>query len=319
MRTIVVGTRQSKLAMTQTGQVVRQLETLLRSKGMEFRFELKPIQTRGDRILDVTLSKVGGKGLFVKEIEQALIEGQIDMAVHSMKDMPTELPEGLVIGAIPKREDPRDCLIAREGTRLDKLPAGARIGTSSLRRAAQLLSLRPDIRIEPIRGNIDTRLRKMDETKLDGIVLASAGLQRMGWQGLVTEFLDTHRMVPAVGQGALAVECRADDRLLLDLLGQLHHGKTGLAVSAERAFLAELQGGCQVPIGAYAEVSEPQDASEPAITLTGMVASPDGRRLLRQTVSGPDPVLLGRRLARTLLEQGADRLLAEAKEAGNEA
>ena len=224
--------------------------------GIDCQFEIKKIVTKGDRILDVTLSKVGGKGLFVKEIEQALTDGEIDIAVHSMKDMPFELPEGLVVGAIPKREDARDALITRGNRSLDELPQGALVGTSSLRRASQLQHHRPDLRIESIRGNIDSRLRKLEEENFDAIMLAAAGLHRIGWQDRISEYLPPELCLPAVGQGALCIECRGGDAFVLDLLGKFQHEPTALAVRAERAFLGRLNGGCQVPLGAYASVNE---------------------------------------------------------------
>ncbi|TJY41457.1 hydroxymethylbilane synthase [Cohnella pontilimi] len=308
-RRIVVGTRQSALALTQTGQTVDSLQAICEAAGLPYTFELKPIVTRGDRILDVTLSKVGGKGLFVKEIEQALLDGDIDMAVHSMKDMPFELPDGLVLGAVPKREDPRDCLISRTAGSVDELPHGARVGTSSLRRSAQLQAARPDLHIESIRGNIDTRLRKLEEEGFDAILLAAAGLHRMGWKDRITSYLPSALCLPAVGQGALAVECRADDEEVLELLARFNDEHTARTVAAERRLLGLLNGGCQVPIGAYAETT---DGAE--IVLTGMVASPDGKRLLKETASGTDPERVGEIVAQALLARGADTILAEARE-----
>jgi len=295
-----VGTRRSMLALTQTKWVVEQLKKQV----PEAEFELKEIVTKGDRILDVTLSKVGGKGLFVKEIEQSLLDGETDFAVHSLKDMPAELPDGLVIGAIPKRVDPRDVLLSREGRKLDELPQGALIGTSSLRRAAQLLAYRPDLRIESVRGNIDTRIRKLTEGNFDAIVLAAAGLERVNWEGEVTQYLPVEISLPAVGQGALAIECRADDEETLVLLKRLDDEPTRLAVSAERTFLHKLQGGCQVPIAAYATV----DAGR--ITLTGLVGSPDGKKICKCTVVGSDPREVGKQAADEVLRQGAGEILA---------
>ncbi|AMA72089.1 MULTISPECIES: hydroxymethylbilane synthase [Aneurinibacillus] len=299
MRKIVVGSRQSALALTQTNWVVDRLKSF----GLPFEFEIKKIVTKGDRILDVTLSKVGGKGLFVKEIEQALLDGEIDMAVHSMKDMPAVLPKGLTIGCVPQRVDVRDVLISEHGTPLDKLPAGSVVGTSSLRRAAQLKALRPDLVIEPIRGNIDTRMRKLKEESFSAIVLAAAGLERMQWNGEITEFFPVEVSLPAVGQGALAIECREDDTELLELLSKLHHEETALAVRAERAFLRTLEGGCQVPIAAHAIVTDG------AISLTGLVADPDGENVLKESIKGTDPEQLGVQLARKLKEKGADTIL----------
>ncbi|UFJ59924.1 hydroxymethylbilane synthase [Brevibacillus sedimenti] len=307
MRNWKVGTRRSMLALTQTNWVVDQLKRL----APEASFELHEIVTKGDRILDVTLSKVGGKGLFVKEIEQSLLDKETDLAVHSLKDMPAELPEGLVIGAIPKRVDPRDVLLSKDGKTLDELPHGALVGTSSLRRSAQLLAYRPDIQIESLRGNIDTRIRKLNEGNFDAIILAAAGLERVKWDGTISQYLPVEISVPAVGQGALAIECRADDEETLALLRRLDDPPTRLAVTAERSFLHRLQGGCQVPIGAYATVAEAPGDAAPTVTLTGLVASPDGKRVFKRTISGTDPDALGRELADTLLAEGAGEVLAE--------
>ncbi|UYZ12449.1 MULTISPECIES: hydroxymethylbilane synthase [Brevibacillus] len=307
MRNWKVGTRRSMLALTQTNWVVDQLKRL----APEAAFELHEIVTKGDRILDVTLSKVGGKGLFVKEIEQSLLDKETDLAVHSLKDMPAELPEGLVIGAIPKRVDPRDVLLSKDGKTLDELPHGALVGTSSLRRSAQLLAYRPDIQIESLRGNIDTRIRKLNEGNFDAIILAAAGLERVKWDGTISQYLPVEISVPAVGQGALAIECRADDEETLALLRRLDDPPTRLAVTAERSFLHRLQGGCQVPIGAYATVAEASGDAVPTVTLTGLVASPDGKRVFKRTATGTDPAALGRELAETLLAEGAGEVLAE--------
>lgn len=314
MRKIVVGTRQSALALTQTGQVIDHLKELCERNGIEVEFELKKIVTKGDRILDVTLSKVGGKGLFVKEIEQALLDGEIDLAVHSMKDMPFELPEGLVIGAIPEREDPRDGLITIGGRGLDDLPEGAKIGTSSLRRSSQLQNYRPDFRIEPVRGNIDSRLNKLETEGFDAIVLAAAGLRRIGWEDRISAYLPPELCLPAVGQGALCIECRGDNEFVLDLLAGYRHEPTAIAVSAERSFLGRLNGGCQVPIGAYAQLGEVNADGKPEITLTGMVGSPDGKRMLKETMNGTDPEKLGLALAEALIAKGAAELLSIAGE-----
>ncbi|GED24872.1 porphobilinogen deaminase [Brevibacillus agri] len=297
-----VGTRRSKLALTQTNWVVQKLKEL----APQAEFELHEIVTKGDRILDVTLSKVGGKGLFVKEIEQSLYDKETDFAVHSLKDMPAELPEGLVIGAIPKRVDPRDVLLSLDGKTLDELKEGALVGTSSLRRSAQILAHRPDIQIESLRGNIDTRIRKLEEGNFDAIILAAAGLARVNYEGNISQFLPVEISLPAVGQGALAIECRADDEETLALLKQLDDEPTRLAVTAERSFLHKLQGGCQVPIGAYATVGEDKQ-----ITLTGMVGSPDGKQMFKNTATGRDPQALGVQVAEALLAQGAGEVLAQ--------
>ncbi|OKP96279.1 hydroxymethylbilane synthase [Paenibacillus sp. P46E] len=315
MRKIIVGSRQSALALTQTGQVIADLERLSGEHGFGFTFEVHKIVTKGDRILDVTLSKVGGKGLFVKEIEQAMLAHEIDMAVHSMKDMPSELPEGLMNGAVPKRVDPRDCLISSGGLALEDLPQGARVGTSSLRRSSQLAALRPDLQIEPVRGNIDSRLGKLANGEYDAILLAAAGLARMGWQDRVTAYLPPEVCLPAVGQGALGIECRVDDAELRKLLALYNDEQTALTVAAERTFLGALNGGCQVPIGAFAVLDNEavKSASQRLITLTGMVGTPDGSVILKETCSGHDPVQLGEEVARKLIARGAEQILADAR------
>lgn len=309
MRKIIVGTRESKLAQTQTGHVVEQLRQLSVKHGIACDFETKTILTKGDKILDVTLSKVGGKGLFVKEIEQALLDGEIDIAVHSMKDMPFELPEGLIIGAIPAREDMRDALISRNGVKLEDLPIGALVGTSSLRREAQLRKLRPDLRIEPLRGNIDTRLRKLETEGFDAIILAAAGLIRMGWQDRISQYLDPEDFIPAVGQGALSIECRENDKFLLELLALIQDDNTAFAVRAERAFLGQIEGSCQIPIGAYAKWNKSDEGKD--LTLTGIVGNPDGKQIIRVSGNGSDPEVLGKQVATEMLSLGADQILRE--------
>ena len=300
MRKIIVGSRRSKLALTQTKWVIQQLKRLNPS----YEFEIKEIVTKGDKILDVTLSKVGGKGLFVKEIEQAMLNKEIDMAVHSMKDMPAYLPEGLTIGCIPEREDHRDVLISKDGLTLDQLPAGAKIGTSSLRRGAQILAHRPDVKIQWIRGNIDTRLKKLETDDYDAIVLAAAGLSRMGWtKDVVTQFLDPDICLPAVGQGALAVECRKDDEELLSLLQGLNSTDTAQSVAAERAFLQKMDGGCQVPIAGYAHVKGEE------VALTALVASPDGKTVYKEMAAGGNPEQVGEEVARRMIRMGAKQLI----------
>ncbi|MBO9609737.1 MAG: hydroxymethylbilane synthase [Paenibacillaceae bacterium] len=310
MKTIVVGTRQSALALTQTNQTIDRLREIAEEQGIACRFELKKIVTKGDQIVDVTLSKVGGKGLFVKEIEEALLSGDIDMAVHSMKDMPAELPPGLVIGAVPKREDPRDCLIMTRYRTLAELPQGAKVGTSSLRRSCQLKALRPDLAIESIRGNIDTRLRKLETEGFDAILLAAAGLHRIGWSDRITVYLPPADCLPAVGQGALGIECRENDPFVRDLLERFNDAETALCVAAERSFLRRLNGGCQVPIGAFAQLEEKSPAR---LVLDGMVGEPNGGELLRDRINGDDPVRLGEQLAERLIARGADRILAEVR------
>jgi hydroxymethylbilane synthase len=306
MRKIIVGSRRSKLALTQTNWVIEQLKKLDDS----FDFEVKEIVTKGDRILDVTLSKVGGKGLFVKEIEQAMLDQEIDMAVHSMKDMPAVLPEGLVIGCIPKREDCRDALISKDHVKLNDLKPGAVIGTSSLRRGAQLLAKRPDLEIKWIRGNIDTRLAKLETEEYDAIILAAAGLSRMGWaKDVVTEFLEPDVCLPAVGQGALSIECRGSDEQLLALLEKFTCTETKQTVLAERVFLNKMEGGCQVPIAGFAKLNDQDE-----IVLTGLVASSDGKTILKEQVVGQNHEELGDQLANKLIEKGAKNLIDSVKE-----
>ncbi|GLY10136.1 hydroxymethylbilane synthase [Pseudobacillus badius] len=304
MRKIIVGSRRSKLALTQTNWVISQLKKLK----PEYDFEVKEIVTKGDRILDVTLSKVGGKGLFVKEIEQAMYDKEIDMAVHSMKDMPAELPEGLTIGCIPVREDHRDAFISKNHIKLKDMPAGSVVGTSSLRRSAQILAVRPDLEIKWIRGNIDTRLAKLETEEYDAIILAAAGLSRMGWASdVVTEFLEPELCLPAVGQGALAIECREDDEELLELLAAFSNEETVKTVTAERAFLHQMEGGCQVPIAGFAAA----DGEE--TVLTALVASPDGKTIYKETVRGTEPKAVGVKAAALLSERGAKELIETVK------
>lgn len=306
MRKIIVGSRRSKLAITQTKWVINQLKAL----GAPYEFEIKEIVTKGDKIVDVTLSKVGGKGLFVKEIEQAMLNKEIDMAVHSMKDMPAVLPEGLTIGCIPPREDYRDALISKDHIKLADLKTGAVIGTSSLRRSAQLLAKRPDLQVKWIRGNIDTRLEKLKTEDYDAIVLAAAGLSRMGWkQDVVTEFLDETLCVPAVGQGALSIECRANDEDLLAQLNKLTSEDTKKAVEAERAFLNQMEGGCQVPIAGLGVVKE-----DGTVALTALVAAPDGKVIYKEVVTGTDPVQVGKQAAKLISDQGGKMLIDSVKE-----
>ncbi|WP_102026864.1 hydroxymethylbilane synthase [Salirhabdus sp. Marseille-P4669] len=306
MRKIIVGSRKSNLALTQTEWVIERLKGL----GLPYTFETKKIMTKGDKILDVTLSKVGGKGLFVKELEQAMYDKEIDLAVHSMKDMPAELPEGLIIASIPEREDHRDAFISKDGkTRLKDLPEGAIVGTSSLRRAAQILVQRPDVKIKSVRGNIETRLRKLKEEDYDAIVLAVAGLQRMGWSSdIVTEYLDVDVCVPAVGQGALAIECREDDTELRELLEKISDETTSRTVAAERTFLNLMEGGCQVPIAGYAHL-EGDD-----IILSALVAKPNGSKVIHEIVRGKDPKQVGKEAAERVMAQGGKALIDQAKE-----
>jgi hydroxymethylbilane synthase len=294
---LTIGSRGSQLALWQARWIQARLESF------GFTCKLEIIHTTGDKITDVALSKVGTKGLFTKEIEEALLAGTIDLAVHSLKDMPTDLPPGLTLAAIPEREDPRDALI---GSRLANLAQRAHVGTSSLRRAAQLRATRPDLEISDIRGNLDTRLRKLDEGKYDAIVLAAAGLRRLGWENRITELLGAEVMCPAVGQGALAVETRDDAGEAQQACRRLDHSATRIAVTAERAVLAALGGGCQVPIGAYATL----DGA--TVHIRAIIVSPDGSEVIRKESSGPasDAVPIGRRLGDQLLSQGGAKILA---------
>lgn len=298
-RTVRIASRRSALAMTQTNWVA----SLLQDANPGLQIEIVPVVTKGDKILDVTLSKVGGKGLFVSEIEQCLQNREADLAVHSLKDVPALLADGLHLSAIPKREDARDALISATGRALADLPEGAVIGTSSLRRAAQLQAYRPDLKITSIRGNIDTRLRKLREDGLDAIVLAAAGLHRMGWAERITEYLPPTVCLPAIGQGILGIESRADDDEISALLAVIHDNQTAKLAVAERVLLAELNGGCQVPIAGYGELRDGN------VWLRGLVASPDGQTVLRFEGTNPDPKSAGRAVAQGLRQQGADRLL----------
>jgi len=292
---LVIASRGSQLALWQARWVQSRLAALKCDCVIEI------IKTTGDKITDVPLARVGGKGLFTKEIEEALLDGRADLAVHSLKDLPTELPAGLVLAAVPEREDPHDAIV---GKRLTELPDGARVGTSSLRRAAQLRHLRPALMIESVRGNLDTRLRKLDEGQYDAIVLAAAGLKRLGWAGRIAEVLPASVMCPAVGQGALAIETRAEGagRAAASLLD---HTETHQSVAAERGLLAALGGGCQVPIGAHAEVRDGR------LKMVGLVASPDGKELVRGETEGPveEAEALGIALGADLLGRGARRIL----------
>ena len=302
-KNLVIGTRGSKLALWQANYIAHCLTE--RYPGMAV--TLQHMVTTGDKILDVPLAKIGGKGLFTKELETAMLQGDIDLAVHSLKDMPTELPPGLTLAAVTKREDPWDALVSpRHGT-IDNLPAGARIGTSSLRRKAQLLCYRPDLVISDLRGNLDTRLRKLETEGLDAIVLAQAGLRRLGWDNLITQVLPKDISLPAVGQGALAIEARDEDDSVLALLDFLDDDDTRSAVTAERAFLNELEGGCQVPIGVYGYRRGDE------VCLEAAILSLDGCHSVRDTLCGAPTAAaaLGRALARRMYENGGRQILAE--------
>ena len=302
-RTLRLGTRKSKLALWQANWVKSRIEA--HHPGVTV--ELVRITTRGDKILDAPLAKVGGKGLFVKEIEDALVRGKIDLAVHSMKDVPAELLDGLTLGAVPRREDCRDALVSREGLTLGELPAGAAVGTSSLRRSAQLLHRRPDLRIVPLRGNVDTRLRKLDEGEMDAIVLAAAGLKRLDLEDRISQLLPVDLSLPAIGQGALGIEIRRDDADTHTLIGFLNNRPTALAVTAERALLRVLEGGCQVPIAAHAELAGVR------LILDALVCSLDGKRIVRDRAEGidEDAAVIGAGLGERLLAAGARDILDE--------
>jgi hydroxymethylbilane synthase len=296
-----IATRKSQLAMWQAEHVA----TLLRRAHTGLEIELVPMLTQGDRIQDRSLAAIGGKGLFIKELEVALEERRADIAVHSMKDLPGELPAGLTIAAVLERADPRDALLSKAAARLEDLPRGARLGTSSLRRQAQIMAARPDLRIEPLRGNVDTRLRRLDEGAMDAIVLACAGLMRLGLESRITARLDPAISLPAVAQGVIGIECRGADTRTLALLRVLEHEDTHIAMDAERAFAHRLGGSCQSPIAAHARLDGRR------LILDGLVAEPDGSRLLRDSLAGSvdAPVALGHQLAERILAAGARSLL----------
>jgi len=308
-RKLRIGTRGSQLALWQANWVKQALADLYPDTPIE----ITVIKTSGDKILDVPLAKVGGKGLFVKEIEQALVDGEIDLAVHSMKDMPGDIPEGLCFGGIPKREIPYDVLISRENIELKNLRRGACIGTSSLRRASQVLYMRPDIQITPLRGNLDTRLKKLTSENLDAIILAGAGVKRLNLEHVISEVLDPGLILPAVGQGALCIEVRRNDADVRDLIAPLNHETTNRIVTSERAFLKRLEGGCQVPMAAFGRI-----ASD-TLTLEGMVAETDGSIMYHQTLAGPvsHAEAIGHDLAGRLIDRGADKIIARLNEEAN--
>lgn len=325
MTRCILGTRGSRLALAQSTLIA---ETL-RARHPDLEVELRIITTKGDQILDVALSAVGDKGLFVKELEQALLAGEVDCCVHSCKDMPSALPEGLMLAAFPERADPRDVLVVREGwlgedadLRVETLPQGAVVGTSSLRRACQLRALRPDLQLVDVRGNVDTRLRKLAEGRYDALILAAAGLQRLdllkGDRRLISDGapfvaapVPVETMLPAATQGILAIECRADDTPMRELLTSLDHGPSRAAALAERAFLRRLEGGCQVPMAAYATLDGPSDGAGATLRLRGLVGSLDGTLVVRGERSGPvaEAEALGADLAAELLERGAAEIL----------
>ncbi|MBV9388433.1 MAG: hydroxymethylbilane synthase [Chroococcidiopsidaceae cyanobacterium CP_BM_ER_R8_30] len=305
-RTIRIGSRKSQLALVQTYWVQEQLQKCFPDRT----FEVQTMSTQGDKILDVALAKIGEKDLFTKELEVAMLNHEIDFAVHSLKDLPTRLPEGLVLGAVTEREDPADALVVRSQHRdkqIDTLEAGAVVGTSSLRRLAQLRHHFPHLTFKDIRGNLNTRLQKLDAGEYDAIVLAVAGLQRLGMSDRIHQVLPAEISLHAVGQGALGIECRADDTEVLSLIQAIQHAPTRDRTLAERAFLRALEGGCQVPIGVNTQLHEDQ------LTLTGLVASVDGKKLVKDTVTGnaTEAEKLGIELAERLRQQGAQEILAE--------
>lgn len=304
MKEIRIGTRGSQLALWQANWVKEGLFQAYPG----LRLSLVRIRTEGDKLVDVSLAKIGGKGLFVKEIEEALLEGRIDVAVHSMKDIPVQLPEGLHIRSVSRREDPGDVLISRDDLTLEGLPAGAKIGTSSLRRRAQLLSYRRDFHVIPLRGNVDTRLRKLETTDLDAIILAAAGVKRMKLEGRISQYIPPEVCLPAIGQGALGIETRIADDEVNRYVGLLDDEATHMSIMAERAFLRRLEGGCQVPIAAWGSVSDGG-----MLKLRGLVGTLDGRKLIKGEVEGEvgKAEELGMTLAENLLSRGADEILRE--------
>jgi len=301
--TLKIGTRGSGLALTQSNWVAARI----REHFPRLTVELVVIKTTGDTMQNISLVKIGGKGVFVKEIEEALLSGNVDLAVHSMKDMPAELPEGLMIAVTPEREDPRDILISRDNRKIEDMPKGARIGTGSLRRGYQLLNLLPDIEIVPLRGNLDTRIRKIETDGLAGVILAASGIRRMGWTGRISQYIPVETMLPAVGQGVLGLETRFADRDTREIVAFLNHETTWLESRAERAFLKRLGGGCQLPIAAYGKIQGSQ------LLVRGLVGGVDGRVMIRDEVAGSvaEGEMLGRTLAEKILARGGRKLLDE--------
>ncbi len=298
---IKIGTRGSKLALAQTNSVVESLKKV----APELTAEICVIKTSGDIMQDVSLLQIGGQGAFVKEIEEALLSGSVDLAVHSMKDVPGETPEGLTFAAILSREDVRDVLVSRGRIKMEFMPKGAMIGTGSLRRGAQIKAILPDINIVPLRGNIDTRLKKIETENLTGVILAAAGMKRLGYVEAITQFLPVELMLPAVGQGALGLQVRKTDRDLAGILSKLNHTATALAVTAERSYLRALGGGCRLPIAAYGLIEGQR------LTLEGLVAAPNGTSVIRDKVWGAldEAEDMGRRLADMIMEKGGKKLL----------
>ena len=299
---IIIASRESLLAMWQAKFIQHRLSELY----PQTEISILGMTTQGDQILDKTLSKIGGKGLFIKELEEALADGRADIAVHSMKDMPMNIPDGFMLAAITEREDPRDAFISNQYTRLETLPAGSIVGTSSLRRESQLRAHFPHLKVQPLRGNVQTRLRKLDEGQYAAIILAAAGLKRLELSERITMLLSTEVSLPAVGQGALGIECSANRPELAQLIKPLHHLTTAQCVEAERTMSRLLGGSCQVPLGGYAEINIPQ------LRLRGFVATPDGKRIISEEASGEPETgqKMGEQLAQNLKKQGADEILA---------
>lgn len=303
---LVIGTRGSKLALWQANYIKEVIEE---TTGIPV--ELQIIKTTGDKILDVPLAKVGGKGLFTKELEVALLAGEVDLCVHSMKDVPTDLPEGCVLVGMPPRVDPRDVIVSHKGEDLITLPQGGRVGTSSLRRVAQVRALRPDVEIVDVRGNLDTRMRKAEEGEVDIVILAAAGIKRLGWESRISSFIETDQMISAVGQGAIGIEIRENDQFMEDLCKKISDEETLTCVRAERVVMNRLEGGCQVPIGAYARLIDGE------LVLDAMVGSVAGDRILRTHVTGApeDAVAIGMQAVINLREMGAVEILNEIRSA----
>lgn len=299
---LVIASRESLLAMWQAQFIQNRLSELY----PQTEISILGMTTRGDQILDQSLSKIGGKGLFIKELEQALEDGRADIAVHSMKDMPMNVPEGFTLAAITEREDPRDAFVSNHYASLESLPAGSIVGTSSLRRESQLRARFPNLQVHPLRGNVQTRLRKLDENQYAAIILAAAGLKRLGLSDRITALLSPEQSLPAVGQGALGIECRADRTDLVTMMQPLHHPETAYCVEAERAMSRILGGSCQVPLGAFAEIIDD------TLQLRGFVSQPDGTRIVNAALSGnPEAgIKMGKELAQQLIQQGADKILA---------
>jgi hydroxymethylbilane synthase len=308
MSLLRIATRQSKLALWQAEHVATQL----RAAHPKLQVELVRMTTQGDRILDRPLADIGGKGLFIKELEVALAEGRADIAVHSMKDVPSELPEGMMLAAMLPRADPRDAFVSNRFETFESLPQGARVGTSSLRRQSQLRHVRGDLQIAPLRGNVDTRLRKLDEGEFDAIILASAGLIRLGLSERIKQLMPVEQSLPAVGQGIIGIECRSEDFAAQEYVKILDDNRAQVCITAERAFAQRLEGSCQSPIAGYAEIQGVN------VALSGLIASPDGKRVYRDSIVGPkrDAAAMGQALAERMLFAGADVLLRELRGSG---